>query len=139
MTTAARLYTRQQLIETRQLIPASDGIADDFGFTLPVAYSLAVWSDTIGLPASYAAPRDRAEREWRREWYLLLSLYDAIQQHRDDGCQPPARLDFEHYGLPGGHGFIDPRPVRLAAEKSPGDHGEQVITIMQPDQRVPWV
>ncbi|MCX5278038.1 hypothetical protein OG756_41560 (plasmid) [Streptomyces sp. NBC_01310] len=139
MTTAARPYTRQQLIETRQLIPASDGITDDFGFTLPVAYSLTVWCDAIFWPDNYAAPRERTEQEWQREWYLLLSLYDAIQQHREDRRQPPARLDFEHYRLPGGHGFITPHPVRVAAEKSPGDHGEQVITIMQPDQRVPWI
>lgn len=88
MTTAARPYTRQQLIETRQLIPASDGITDDFGFTLPVAYSLTVWCDAIFWPDNYAAPRERTEQEWQREWYLLLSLYDAIQQHREDRRQP---------------------------------------------------
>lgn len=138
MTTAARPYTRQRLIKTRQLIPASHGITDDFGFTLPVAYSRAVWSDAICWPPGYAVPRAQAEQEWRREWYMLLSLYDAIHQHRDVGHQPPARLDFEHYRLPGEHGPIDPTPIHLVAEKSPGDDGEQVITIMQPDQRVPW-
>jgi hypothetical protein len=136
--TAARPITRQQLIETHQLIPASQGITNDFGFTLPVAYSLAVWHDAIRWPSTLAVPPDLPQQEWRREWYLLLSLYDALLRHREEGRSAPARLDFGHRRLPGEHGFVDPYPIPLVAEKSPGDGSEQVITIMRPDQRVPW-
>ncbi|MER6687389.1 hypothetical protein [Streptomyces olivaceoviridis] len=138
MHTAARPITRQRLIETHQLIPASDGITDDFGFTLPVAYSLAVWHDAIRWPSTWAAPPDLPQQEWRREWYLLLSLYDALLRHREERRSAPARLDFGHRRLPGEHGFVDPYPIPLVAEKGPGDDGEQVITIMRPNQRAPW-
>ncbi|MET9933772.1 MULTISPECIES: hypothetical protein [unclassified Streptomyces] len=139
MATAARPYTRQRLIEARQLIPASDGIAEDFGFTLPVAYSLSVWSDAVHWAIDHPTLQERAQQERWREWYLLLSLYGAIRDHREGGRQPPARLDFEHYRFPGGYDSAEPGPVRLVAEKSRGDHGEQVITIMRPDQHVPWI
>ncbi|MGW0844140.1 hypothetical protein ACWD26_29185 [Streptomyces sp. NPDC002787] len=138
MLTAARPITRQRLIETQQLIPAADGITTDFGFTLPVAYSLAVWQEAIRWPVTWAAPPDLPQQEWRREWYLLLSLYDALLRYLEDGRSAPARLDFEHRRLPGEHGFVDPHPIHLVAEKGPGDDGQQVITIMRPDQHVPW-
>ncbi|MFE4832975.1 hypothetical protein [Streptomyces sp. NPDC056672] len=138
MQTAARPITRQRLIETHQLIPATDGITADFGLTLPVAYSLAVWHDAIRWPAAWTAPPDLPQQEWRREWYLLLSLYDALQRQREEGRSAPARLDFEHRRLPGEHEFVDSCPLALAAEKGPGDDGQQVITIMRLDQRAPW-
>ncbi|WP_432041054.1 hypothetical protein [Streptomyces chartreusis] len=138
MQTTARPITRQRLIETHQLIPASRGITDDFGLTLPVAYSLAVWHDAIRWPPNLAAPPDLPQQQWRREWYLLLSLYDELLRHRDEGRSAPARLDFGHRQLPAERGFVDRHPAPLVAEKGPGDHGEQVITIMRRDQRVPW-
>ena len=112
-------------------------MAAEFGLTCPVAYSLAVWLDSISWPIGYT-PQGLVDPEERREWFLLLSLHDAIHQILEAGNRPPARLDFEHYRIPVEGNIIEPRSTRLTAEYGQGDDGEQVVTIMLPEQRVPW-
>jgi hypothetical protein len=115
-------YTRAQAIEDGVLIDVS-AVAREAGITYPVALTSAAWGRCVTVPPGVEC-QDEAGRLWDVLWLLRLAV------GRSDGG-PEVRF--------GVHVRDDntertPPLVRLKAVCGPGDQGEPVITVMQPDE-----
>jgi hypothetical protein len=116
-------YTRAQALDDGTLIDVSD-LARDAGFSVPVALTLAVWSDCVAWDqAREVAPQDETGRLWD-----VLAMAHLAARGRPDSD----RLTFSVLRI--GSGRLRPSRVTLALVIGPGDQGEPVITIMQPEE-----
>ncbi|TGN72135.1 hypothetical protein E5083_31035 [Streptomyces bauhiniae] len=134
-TTTGTVTTRAHAIETGALIEADPGIAAEVEFPAPVAMTEAVYADCIAVPDGYQWDTGIRLDDAEREWDLLITASRAIKAAAGSG-RPP-RLAFSLYRVPIDGVARDPQRVTLVAEASPGDHGERVITIMRPSERLP--
>ncbi|RKT37909.1 DUF6573 family protein [Thiocapsa rosea] len=116
-------YTRAQALDDGRLIDVTD-LACDAGFKVPVALTAKVWADCVVWDqAREVAPQD----ETGRLWDLLAMAHLAARGRPHSG-----RLTFSVLRI--GSGRLRPSRVTLALVIGPGDRGEPVITIMQPDE-----
>jgi len=116
-------YTRAQAIADGVLIDASE-MAREAGFRVPVALTAAVWADCVTWNNEQeVCPQDEDGRLWD---VLTMAAFAA--------CARPdaARLPFELLRVP--RGRLRPERVRLGLAIGPGDEGEPVITILQPEE-----
>lgn len=121
-------YTRKQAIEDGLLIDVSE-TAREAGFVVPVAVTSAVWSDCCEWDE-----RD-AKRHYQdvsgRLWDVVSLARWAIRRARK-GEQQEA-LYYQITRIPR-VGCGRKRNVILKLVSGPGDNGEHVITIMQPQE-----
>lgn len=116
-------YTRAQALDDGTLIDVTD-LARDAGFKVPVALTAKVWADCVAWDqAREVAPQD----ETGRLWDVLAMAHLAARGRPDSG-----RATFSVLRI--GAGRLRPSRVTLALVIGPGDQGEPVITIMQPEE-----
>lgn len=116
------VYSRAQAIADGGLIEVSE-MAREAGWRASVALTAAVWGDCVAWDKYQPVYQD----EQGRLWDLLTMALFAARGRRNSN-----RVLFTVLRIP--RGGRRPEPVRLAVEIGPGDAGEPVITIMQPDE-----
>mgnify|MGYP001611930159 CR=1 FL=1 len=121
-------YTRAEAIADGTLVDVT-ATAREAGFVVPVALTRSVWVDCVEWTEQdskrKAAIQDQASRLWDVVWMANCAARRAAGS---------GRCNFEVFRVPrNGHG-IRPRSVRLSMEVGPGDEGEPIITIMQPNE-----
>jgi hypothetical protein len=116
-------YTRAQALDDGALVDVSE-LARDAGFRVPVALTSAVWADCVAWDQTReVAPQDETGRLWD---VLSMARIAGRNQINAD------RLTFSVLRI--GSGRLRPSRVSLALVIGPGDQGEPVITIMQPEE-----
>jgi hypothetical protein len=116
-------YSRAQALEDGSLADVSD-LARDAGFGAPVALTAAVWADCVAWDNAHEiATQDETGRLWD-----VLAMARLAARSAPDA----SRTTFSVLRIASGH--LRPSRVRLALSIGPGDHGEPVITIMQPEE-----
>ncbi|MBK1695384.1 hypothetical protein CKO09_11645 [Chromatium weissei] len=113
-------YSRAQAIEDGVLIDVSN-TAKDAGFRIPVALTTAVWADCVAWDG------DTSQDENGRLWDVLF--ISALEARRNRNSQ---RIVFQILRVKQGSNQLF--PVQLVLHIGGGDHGEPVITIMQPNE-----
>jgi hypothetical protein len=116
------VYSRAQAIADGGLIDVSE-MARQAGWRASVALTAAVWGDCVAWDKYQPADQDEQGRLWD---VLTMALFAARGRRRSN------RTLFTVLRIPRGGQL--PEPVRLAIEIGPGDAGEPVITIMQPEE-----
>lgn len=101
-------------------------MAHEAGFRIPVALTRAAWDDCVAWDEG-----DRRQDVKGRLWDVLWMA--SLAARRKSGGDEPRRL-FSLYRVPMGSQDGLPQRVALAIHIGPGDQGEPVITIMQPDE-----
>jgi len=117
------VYSREQALEDGSLVDVSQ-LAADAGFKVPVALTAAAWADCVAWDAEReVCPQDETGRLW-----------DVLMMARFAASQSPAsnRVGFGVLRVPCGR--LRPELARLVLHIGPGDRGEPVITIMQPEE-----
>lgn len=120
-------YSRADMLADGFLVDVSS-TAKQAGFRVPVAVTRAVWTDCIEWTAEdsrHQTHQDEAGRLWDVLW---MCMCEAKRQ------RVHASFLFELYRVVRGSGKALPRAVTLKAVIGPGDSGEPVITVMQPDE-----
>ncbi len=114
-------YTRAQAIEDGVLIDVTH-TAEEAGFRVPVALTTAVWMDCVDWPID-----DRSQDMEGRLWDVLyLAAFEARRKRNS------RRVVFQLLRVIRGSNQLF--PVQLVLHIGSGDHGEPVITIMQPNE-----
>ncbi len=120
-------YSRAQAIEDGVLVDVST-TAREAGITFPVALTRAVFEDCVAWTKDdtrrKGVPNDEAGRLWDVVWMTRCAA------RRTNGD----RMTVQLYRVPRDCKGKRPRRVTLKAICGPGDDGEPVITIMQPDE-----
>jgi len=117
-------YTRAQAIEDGVLVDLS-AWAQETGFKVPVACTSTVWQGYVVPPPGTEA---LGQSERGRGHDLLWMLYVAIKVSKD------ARRDQISYRVLFLRAPSKTEEITLKAHFGPGDDGEPVVTIMQPDE-----
>lgn len=120
-------YSRAQCIADGFLVDVSH-TAKEAGFKVPVAVSRAVWADCIEWGAEDTKRQVHQDQDGRLWDVLWMCLCEAKRQ------RVHAFFSFELYRIPRGGKAIAPRLVQLKAVIGPGDSGEPVITILEPNE-----
>jgi hypothetical protein len=116
-------YSRAQALADGALVDVSE-LARDAGFKVPVALTTKVWTDCVAWDQTReVAPQDETGRLWD-----VLTMAHMTARGRPDAD----RLTFSVLRIGSGH--LRPSLVRLVLVIGPGDQGEPVITIMQPEE-----
>jgi len=120
-------YTRAEALADGALIDVTE-TAKEAGFSVPVAVTSAVWADCIkwtDADSERQTHQDEAGRLWD---VVFMTMWAAKRAPRGD------TVAVELYRVPRGGTGKQARLVRLVAKIGPGDKGEPVLTIMQPDE-----
>lgn len=120
-------YTRAQALDDGVLVDVTE-TAREAGFRVPVALTAAAWSRVVEWSAADSArqvPQDESGRLWDVLWMSYLAARRA-----SGGC----RVAFQVHVVPRGGRATRPRPMTLHLHIGPGDEGEPVITVMNPDE-----
>lgn len=117
-------YTRAQAIADGVLIDVSS-MAREAGFRYPVAMTDALWKDINDIPSTLMARGVSVEG---RLWDILWMGYCAIRS------TPAAHtcLTYDLFMRVSGRARQQRYPVKIVV--GPGDVGESVITLMQPNE-----
>ena len=122
-------YTRADAIADGTLFDASK-VAREAGFIIPVALSQAVMIDCVLWPESVATRKPgTAQDEDGRLWDVLYMARLAVARAGDS-----QRVKYTIHRVPTEGTGVAPVEVTLAMHVGPGDRGEPVITIMQPNE-----
>ncbi len=116
-------YSRAQALADGVLVDVSE-TARQTGFGYPVAVTERVWDAINDIPANLAGVQDVAGRLWDVLWIAYIATLMLGEANSTE----------LHYRLkmPCGSG---PSPIyELKLVCGPGDNGESVITIMEPDE-----
>ena len=122
-------YTRAQALADGVLVAAEADLAREAGFRVPVALTSAVWEDCVAWhdgDSDRQTPQDEKGRLWDVLWMSLR----AIRRSTGSGAQVTVELR----RVPRDGRTRQARPVQLVCAIGPGDQGEPVVTIMQPDE-----
>lgn len=122
-------YSRAQAIADGALIPAPDALAREAGIRWPVALTAAAWADTVAWSDADTDRKGVPQDETGRLWDVLWMLRYAISRQGR-----ARRVAVELYRVPRKGKALRPALVRLVAVCGPGDDGEPVITVMQPEE-----
>jgi hypothetical protein len=112
-------YTRADALRDGVLVDVTE-TAREMGYRVPVAVTRAVW---VGVVEPDETPGQSVEG---RLWDVLWMLHYAIKTRPRAG----SLVRYQLYATIGGFS----RLVTLKAVIGPGDEGEPVITIMEPDE-----
>jgi hypothetical protein len=116
------VYTRAQAIADGGLIDVTE-TAREAGFRIHTALTAAVWGDCVAWNERY---EKAAQDETGRLWDVLTMAVHTAKTH------PGSRAEYTVLRIP--RGGLEPEPVRLVLHVGPGDEGEAVVTIMQPEE-----
>ncbi|MFE7958761.1 DUF6573 family protein [Streptomyces sp. NPDC057413] len=122
-------YTRAQALADGVLVAADADLAREAGFRVPVALTSAVWEGCVAWNDS-DSERQVPQDERGRLWDVLTMSHHAIR--RSDGSGDRVTVDLLR--VPRDGRTTQAQPVQLVCAIGPGDRGEPVITIMQPDE-----
>lgn len=120
-------YTREAALADGALVNVTE-TAREAGFRVPVAMTAAAWGKTVAWDDSDSARQinqDEAGRLWDVLWMAYLTARRA-----SGGC----RMPFVVHVVPRGGWAKRPRLMTLDMQIGPGDEGEPVITILNPDE-----
>jgi hypothetical protein len=112
-------YSRAQAIADGELIDVT-ATAREAGFVIPVAVTRALWADIVAIPARWQGIQDVDGRLWDVLW---MGRAAAI------GAGSTSELVYTllmHVG--------EAAHYQVKMIIGPGDAGEPVITLMQPDE-----
>lgn len=121
-------YTRADAIADGFLVDVTE-VAKEAGFVCPVAVTNAVWEDCIEWSeddSKRQTHQDLSGRLWDVLWMAFITCQDA--RGKDHA------LYYSLYRVPRGGRKTKPRKTTLKILTGPGDNGEQVITILQPNE-----
>jgi hypothetical protein len=122
-------YTRARALADGVLVAADADSAREAGFRVPVALTSAVWEGCVAWNEG-DSERQVPQDERGRLWDVLTMCRAAIR--RSGGGDGQVTVDLRV--VPRDGRTRQARPVQLVCAIGPGDHGEPVITIMQPDE-----
>ena len=123
-------YSRAQAIADGLLVEVAEGIAREAGFTVPVAVTAAAWADCVAWSDTDNQRTGACQDEQGRLWDVLWMTRCAVR----GAPRGTERVRVPLYRVPRDGREVRPQPVTLVAWCGPGDHGEPVITIMQPGE-----
>jgi Family of unknown function (DUF6573) len=123
-------YSRARAIADGLLVEVAEGIAREAGFTVPVALTAAPWADCVAWTDADNRRKGTVQDEHGRLWDVLWMTRHAIRRAPRNTEQVRVQL----YRVPREGRGVGARLVTLVARCGPGDTGEPVITIMQPDE-----
>jgi len=124
---AIHVYTRAQAIDDGVLVDVSE-VANEAGFSLPVAVTAAVWEKYISWSDS-DTEKQAYQDESGRLWDVLFMLRMAI-----NGCNDESVVRYRLLVIPRDGTSRRPVSVVLKAEIHGGDEREPMITIMLPNE-----
>jgi hypothetical protein len=125
------IYTRADAIADGILIEAPADLVRDARLRAPVALTLAAWEDCVAWDEEEDNRRKGiANDETGRLWDVLWMAANAIRGLRGSAH----RTRFTLYRVPRPGRARAPRQVSLDIVAGPGDDGELVLTIMQPNE-----
>lgn len=122
-------YTRAQALADGVLVAADAELAREAGFRVPVALTSAVWEGCVAWNDG-DSERQGPQDERGRLWDVLTMTRAAIRRSGGGG----GRVTVDLRRVPRDGRTQLPRPVQLVCAIGPGDHGEPVITIMEPHE-----
>ncbi len=115
-------YTREQAIEDGVLIDVSY-MGRQTGVTIPVVVTQAVWAEYVVVPEGVVGQDERGR------------LWDILWMFRFEAAKPGNRDKGEIlYKLLVRNDNDGPEEVTLKAHCGPGDKGEPVLTLMEPEE-----
>jgi hypothetical protein len=120
-------YTRAQALADGVLVDVTE-TAREAGFRIPVAITAAAWSKTVQW-SEVDSERQTHQDEAGRLWDVLWMSYVAARR-ASGGCRVSVPLQV----VPRGGRGRRPRSTALHMVIGPGDEGEPVITLMNPDE-----
>lgn len=121
------VYTRAQALADGELVDVTTTAAEA-GFRTPVALTRAVWADCVewtDADTKRQTVQDEAGRLWDVLWMCMQTARVAKAE---------SSFFFMVYRVPRGGRAMKAKLTRLKACIGPGDAGEPVITIMQPNE-----
>ncbi|MFF4361008.1 DUF6573 family protein [Streptomyces sp. NPDC001604] len=122
-------YTRARALADGVLVAADAELAREAGFRVPVALTSAVWEGCVAWNEC-DSERQTPQDERGRLWDVLTMTRHAIRRSGGGG----GRVIVDLRRVPRDGRTRQARPVRLLCAIGPGDHGEPVITIMEPHE-----
>jgi hypothetical protein len=124
-------YTRADALRDGTLHDVSKTAAEA-GFRHPVALTSAVWEDAVAWSSEDNRRQRTCQDEDGRLWDVLYMAHQRIKNTLP-GVNTSTLL-YTVYRVPRGGRYRSPRPIQLKIHVGPGDAGEPVITIMQPNE-----
>jgi len=121
-------YSRRQAIEDGVLVDVTN-TAGEAGFKCPVALTRGAWEQCVAW-SDEDTQRQYHQDESGRLWDVVWMALNAIRRHR--GSEP--ELMYRLLCLPRDGVSTEAVETSLKLVTGPGDHGEQVITIMLPGE-----
>lgn len=121
-------YTRAQALEDGVLVDPG-ALAQEAGFHWPVALTRAVWEDCIAWEDADNHSQVYQDQTGRL-WDVLFMAAMAIRQSGNVGDQ----LQFTLYRVPRDGHSKRAAVVTVKLIVGTGDHGEPVITLLQPQE-----
>ena len=120
-------YTREQAIADGFLVDVTE-TACEAGFSIPVALTRAVWEDCVEW---YDADSKRQTYQdlSGRLWDVIYMAFIAARSNRNS-----TTINYELYRVPRSGRGQKARRTILKLMIGPGDKGEPVMTIMQPNE-----
>jgi hypothetical protein len=130
------MYTRQDALADGVLVDVSE-MAQEAGFSIPVAVTQSVWAECIDWPED--AEQGFGQSIDGRQWDVLFMAHFKIKSTRDQSEDlfyqlnviPP---DTKAETITEIDDFTGAKLTTLKINIGPGDNGEPVLTIMKPDE-----
>ena len=126
-------YTRAQALEDGVLVDAGP-MAEEIGFRFPVALTSAVWTDCVAWTDSDNQKKPFQDQSGRLYDVLFMAAFAIQTSERSSDRLLYGELLYELYRVPRDGFSTEAKPVTLKLIIGPGDHGEPVVTILQPHE-----
>jgi hypothetical protein len=120
---------RADMIELGALVPVPDKTAREAGIGVPVGLTRAAWEDCVAWTEADDARKHALQDEDGRLWDVLCMTRAVIVRSRGE-----SRAMVRLHRVPREGPGVRARLVTLLAVIGPGDEGEPVMTVMQPDE-----
>jgi len=122
-------YTRAQALADGVLVEVTT-MAKAAGFKWPVAMTRAVWEECVAWTEHDSEAQGVHQDQDGRLWDVLWMAHCAIRSTKTGGNE----LLYQLYRIPRDGNAREAELTTLKLVVGPGDHGEPVITLLQPDE-----